>query len=82
IIRRLVTSAELDHILDAQETSLFVDNVNINLPLQYYEIYITIRHNDVLKLEKSRQQINNIEYFANKTTNNIDGGRVQLRKSE
>lgn len=28
------------------------------------------------------EQINNIEYFANKTTDNIDGGRVQLRKSE
>lgn len=29
LVRRQVTSEELDHMLDTQETSLFVDNVNI-----------------------------------------------------
>lgn len=31
-------------------------------------------------IDKQGEQINNIEYFATKTTDNIDGGRVQLKK--
>ncbi|KAG5314363.1 STX1B protein, partial [Acromyrmex insinuator] len=101
LLRRQVTSAELDHMLDAQETSLFVDNILEDSKIARQQLSdITSRHNDVLKLEKSLteirdmfteiaflvekqgEQINNIEYFANKTTDNIDGGRVQLKKSE
>ncbi|XP_011338395.1 syntaxin-1B isoform X2 [Ooceraea biroi] len=55
LLRRQVTSTELDHLLDTEGASLFVDN---------------------------GEQVNNIEYFANKTTNNIDGGRTQLKKAE
>ncbi|XP_012055229.1 PREDICTED: syntaxin-1A-like [Atta cephalotes] len=101
LLRRQVTSAELDYMLDAQETSLFVDNILEDSKIARQQLSdITNRHNDVLKLEKSLteikdmfteiaflvekqgEQINNIEYFANKTSDNIDGGRVQLRKSE
>lgn len=30
-VRREITSAELDHLLDSQEASLFVDNVNVEV---------------------------------------------------
>ncbi|XP_071564213.1 syntaxin-1B [Temnothorax nylanderi] len=101
LLRRQVTSVELDHMLDAQETSLFVDNILEDSKIARQQLSdIESRHNDVLKLEKSitevrdifaemaflieeqGEQINNIEYFANKTTDNIDGGRVHLSKSE
>ncbi|XP_071644904.1 syntaxin-1B [Temnothorax longispinosus] len=101
LLRRQLTSVELDHMLDAQETSLFVDNILEDSKIARQQLSdIESRHNDVLKLEKSitevrdifaemaflieeqGEQINNIEYFANKTTDNIDGGRVHLSKSE
>ncbi|KAL0120136.1 hypothetical protein PUN28_008058 [Cardiocondyla obscurior] len=101
LLRRQVTSIELDHMLDAQETSLFVDNILEDSKIARRQLSdIESRHNEVLKLEKSLteirdmfaemafliekqgEQINNIEYFANKTTDNIDGGRVQLSQSE
>lgn len=101
LIRRQVTSEELDHMLDAQETSLFVDNILEDSKIARQQLSdIKSRHNDVLKLEKSLievrdtfaeiaflvekqgEQITNIEYFANKTTDNIDGGRLQLKKTE
>ncbi|KYN01399.1 Syntaxin-1B [Cyphomyrmex costatus] len=101
LLRRQVTSEELDYMLDAQQTSLFVDNILEDSKIARQQLSdITSRHNDVLKLEKSLmevrdmfteiafliekqgEQINNIEFFANKTTDNIDGGCVQLRKSE
>ncbi|XP_077281634.1 syntaxin-1B isoform X2 [Temnothorax americanus] len=101
LLRRQLTSVELDHMLDAQETSLFVDNILEDSKIARQQLSdVESRHNDVLKLEKSitevrdifaemafliekqGEQINNIEYFANKTTDNIDGGRVHLGKSE
>ncbi|XP_029174192.1 syntaxin-1B-like isoform X2 [Nylanderia fulva] len=101
LMRRQVTSEELDHMLDAQETSLFVDNILEDSEIAKQQLSdIKSRHNDVLKLEKSLlevrdmfaeiaflvekqgEQISNIEYFANKTTDNIDGGRSQLKKTE
>ncbi|XP_029661294.1 syntaxin-1A-like isoform X1 [Formica exsecta] len=101
LIRRQVTSEELDHMLDAQENSLFIDNILEDSKIARQQLSdIKSRHNDVLKLEKSLievrdmfaeiaflvekqgEQITNIEYFANKTTDNIDGGRIQLKKTE
>ncbi|EFN68616.1 Syntaxin-1B, partial [Camponotus floridanus] len=101
LIRRQVTSEELDHMLDTQETSLFVDNILEDSKIARQQLSdIKSRHNDVLKLEKSvteirdifveiaflvekqGEQITNIEYFANKTTDNIDGGRIHLKKTE
>ncbi|XP_032689953.1 syntaxin-1A-like isoform X2 [Odontomachus brunneus] len=101
LLRRQVTSEELDHMLDAQETSLFVDNILEDSKVARRQLSdIESRHNDVLKLEKSitevrdlfaemailiekqGEQIDNVEYFSNKTTSNIDGGRVQLKKAE
>ncbi|KAL6255869.1 hypothetical protein P5V15_013111 [Pogonomyrmex californicus] len=101
LLRRQVTSVELEDMLDAQETSLFVDNILEDSKIARQQLSdIKSRHNDVLKLEKSitevrdmfaemafliekqGEQINNIEYFANKTTNNIDGGRVQLGQAK
>ncbi|XP_025152376.1 syntaxin-1B isoform X2 [Harpegnathos saltator] len=101
LLRRQVTSEELDHMLDAQETNLFVDNILKNSKVARQQLSdIENRHHNVLKLEKSiievrelfaemailiekqGEQINNVEYFSNKTTNNIGGGRIQLRKAE
>jgi len=101
LLRRQVTSVELVHMLDAQETSLFVDNILEDSKIARQQLSdIQVRHNEVLKLEKSLtevrdmfaemafliekqgEQINNIEYFANKTTDNIDGGCIQLKKTE
>ncbi|KAH0953966.1 hypothetical protein HN011_005473 [Eciton burchellii] len=101
LLRRKVTSAELDHLLDTQEANLFVDNILEDSKLARRQLSdIESRHNDVLKLEKTLteiknmyaeiaflvekqgEQINNVEYFANKTTNNIDDGRIQLKKAE
>ncbi|XP_011159282.2 syntaxin-1A [Solenopsis invicta] len=101
LIRRQVTSMELDHMLDAQETNLFVDNILEDSKIAKQQLSdIQSRHNTVLKVEKSLteikdmfaeiafliekqgEQINNIEYFANKTTDNVGGGRIHLKKSE
>ncbi|XP_067206592.1 syntaxin-1A-like isoform X2 [Linepithema humile] len=101
LLRREVTSQELSDMLDAQETSLFVDNILEDSKIARRQLSdIQSRHDDVLKLEKSLievrdifaemaflidkqgEQINNIEYFATKTTDNVDGGRVQLKKRE
>ncbi|XP_020289161.1 syntaxin-1A-like [Pseudomyrmex gracilis] len=101
LLRRQVTSEELDHMLDAQETSLFVDNILEDSKIIRQQLSdIKSRHAEVLKLEKSLieirtlfadvafltekqgEQINNIEYFADKTTNNIGGGCVQLEEAE
>ncbi|XP_012531500.2 syntaxin-1A [Monomorium pharaonis] len=101
LLRRQVTSMELDHMLDTQETSLFVDNILEDSKVARQQLSdIKSRHNEVLKLEKSLteirdmfaemafliekqgEQVNNIEHFANKTTYNIDSGRIHLKKSE
>ncbi|XP_011881752.1 PREDICTED: syntaxin-1A-like isoform X2 [Vollenhovia emeryi] len=61
LLRRQVTSVELDHMLDAQETSLFVDNILVDSRTARQQLSdIKSRHNDVLKLEKSLTEIRDL----------------------
>ncbi|TGZ52668.1 Syntaxin-1B [Temnothorax longispinosus] len=61
LLRRQLTSVELDHMLDAQETSLFVDNILEDSKIARQQLSdIESRHNDVLKLEKSITEVRDI----------------------
>ncbi|EZA62021.1 Syntaxin-1B [Ooceraea biroi] len=58
LLRRQVTSTELDHLLDTEGASLFVDNILEDSKVARQQLSdIESRHNDVLKLEKSLTEI-------------------------
>ncbi|KZC13301.1 PREDICTED: syntaxin-1B-like [Dufourea novaeangliae] len=58
LIRRHITSEELDKLLDSQENSLFVDNILEDSRITRQQLSdIQSRHNDILKLEKSITEI-------------------------
>ncbi|KAG7196531.1 hypothetical protein KM043_018555 [Ampulex compressa] len=101
LIRKCVTSKEMCNMLDAQESSLFVDNILEDSRIARQQLSeIQSRHDDVLKLEKSivevrdmfaemafliekqGDQVSSVEYFAGKTTDNIDNGRCDLKKAK
>jgi len=100
LLRRQITSEELEDMLDSQETSLFVDNILIETKIAQQQLSdIQTRHNELQKLEKSivevkdiflemaflveqqGEQLNCVEYFASKATDNVDSGRNRLRKA-
>ncbi|CAK9810098.1 Syntaxin-1A homolog [Anthophora plagiata] len=58
LIRKHITSEELDKLLDAQENNLFVDNILEDSRIARQQLSdIQSRHNDILKLEKSITEI-------------------------
>ncbi|XP_051176756.1 syntaxin-1A-like [Leptopilina boulardi] len=101
LIRRQITSAEFEELLEAQETSLFVDNILVDIQITKQQLSdMETRHKEVKKLEKSiteirdlfvdvafliqeqGEQINNVEFFAGKTMDNIDSGGQDLKKAK
>ncbi|XP_033223422.1 syntaxin-1A-like isoform X2 [Belonocnema kinseyi] len=61
LTRRQITSAELDEMIDAQETSLFVDNILADIQLTKQQLSdIQTRHSEVKKLEKSITEIRDV----------------------
>lgn len=101
LIRKHITSEELEKLLDVQENNIFVDNILEDSKLAKQQLSdIQNRHNEIIKIEKSLaevrdmftemafliekqgEQINNVEYFAGKTADNIDSGRIDLKKAE
>ncbi|XP_011502893.1 PREDICTED: syntaxin-1B-like [Ceratosolen solmsi marchali] len=100
LLRRQITSQELEDMLDSPETSLFVDNILVETKLVQQQLSdIQIRHNELEKLEKSivevrdiflemafvvekqGEQLNCVEYFASKATDDIDNGRERIHKA-
>ncbi|XP_031779121.1 syntaxin-1A-like [Nasonia vitripennis] len=100
LLRRQITSEELEDMLDSQETSLFVDNILAETKLAQQQLSdIETRHNELQKLEKSivevrdiflemaflverqGEQLNCVEYFASKATDDVDSGRDRLIKA-
>ncbi|XP_076160868.1 syntaxin-1A [Ptiloglossa arizonensis] len=101
LIRKHITSEELEKLLDSQENSLFVGNILEDSKIARQQLSdIQTRHYDIIKLEKcivevrdmytemafliekQGEQLNNVEYFAGKTANNVDNGRTNLKKAE
>ncbi|XP_031844625.1 syntaxin-1A [Nomia melanderi] len=61
LIRRHITSEELDNLLDSQENSLFVDNILEDSKIARQQLSdIQSRHNDIVKLEKSIAEVRDI----------------------
>lgn len=100
LTRKHITSEELDALLDAQETNLFVDNILQDSKLAKQQLSdIQDRHKELVKIEKSiaeirdmfteiaflvekqGQQLNSVEYFAGTTVDNVDSGRIRLKKA-
>ncbi|CAL7947716.1 unnamed protein product [Xylocopa violacea] len=58
LIRKHITSEELEKLLDAPENNLFVDNILEDSRIAKQQLMdIQSRHNDILKLEKSIEEI-------------------------
>ncbi|CAK9812548.1 Syntaxin-1A homolog [Anthophora quadrimaculata] len=77
LIRKHITSEELDKLLDAQENNLFVDNILEDSRIARQQLSdIQSRHNDILKLEKSitevRDLFTEIAFFIEKQAKHVN----------
>ncbi|XP_014218071.1 syntaxin [Copidosoma floridanum] len=101
LVRKQITSEELEDLLDSQETSLFVDNILKETKIAQQQLSdIQTRHDELQKLEKSvtevkdiflemaflveqqGDQVDCVEKFANRATDDVDGGRDKLLKKD
>ncbi|XP_043579066.1 syntaxin-like isoform X4 [Bombus pyrosoma] len=101
LIRKHITSEELEKLLDVQGNNLFVDNILEDSRIARQQLSdIQSRHNDIVKIEKSigevrdmftemaflierqGEQINSVEYFAGRAADDVDTGRIDLKKAE
>ncbi|XP_076675264.1 syntaxin-1A isoform X2 [Andrena cerasifolii] len=58
LIRKHITSEELDKLLDSQQNNLFVDNILEDSRIAKQQLSdIQSRHNDIIKLEKSITEV-------------------------
>ncbi|XP_043472253.1 syntaxin-1A-like [Leptopilina heterotoma] len=58
LIRRQISSEEFEELMDAQETSLFVDNILVDIQITKQQLSdMETRHKEVKKLEKSITEI-------------------------
>ncbi|KAF3421652.1 hypothetical protein E2986_11485 [Frieseomelitta varia] len=101
LIRKHITSEELEKLFDAEENNLFVDNILQDSKIAKLQLSdIQSRYNDIIKVEKSiaevrdmftemaflvekqGDQINSVEYYAGRAADDVDVGRIDIKKAE
>ncbi|XP_058791466.1 syntaxin-1A-like isoform X1 [Phymastichus coffea] len=100
LLRKQITSEEIEDMIESPETSLFVDNILAETKEAQQQLSdLETRHKELQKLEKSiaevkdiffemaflverqGEQLNCVEYFASKATDDVDKGNTKIKKT-